>query len=64
MAAESLGVDPRIIRQILKEYIKVKQAIIDSGAYSLEQEREARDKIRQASMLNLYIRSQGEDFLP
>lgn len=57
--------DPRILRKILKQYIKSEQEVLDSGAYSLEQEVEAREKIRQASVLRLFLRTHGvEDLLP
>ena len=61
MAADhtSSGVDTKIIRQILTDYIKCEQAVLNSGAYSIEQEQEARDKIRQASTLRLCLRNRS-----
>lgn len=49
------GIDSKIISQIMEEYIQCEQAVLDSGAYSLEQEQRAREKIRQASTLHLSL---------
>lgn len=65
MAAESSkDLNLSIIRQILKESINCEEEVLSSGAYSIDQERESREKIRQASALRHLLKANGfEDLL-
>lgn len=56
------GIDPRIIRQILKQSIKTNKALIDAGAYAPVQVKEKELEIAQARLLRFLLSPEHGQF--